>query len=54
MIFEVFLLTNLWDEKSKALLGPDIFFNYLLDHNLDGGNSFGQFKNLEEEKLKGR
>ena len=54
MIDEVFLLTILWEEKIKALLGPKIFFNDLGNPNLGGGSSFGWFTNSEEEQWRGR
>ena len=53
MIFEDFLLTILWEEKSKMLSGPEIFFNDLGDPNLGRGFSFEWFANSEEEEWKG-
>ena len=40
IIFEVFLLEISWEEKSKALLGPEIFFNDSGDLKLGGGSYF--------------
>ena len=34
MIFEVFLLVISLEEKSKVLLGHDIFFNELIDRRM--------------------
>ena len=52
IVFEVLLLNVSRQEKSMALFDPDIFFDELRDPNLDGGCSFGQFTNPEEEEQK--
>ena len=52
MILEVFFLDISWEEKSKVLLGPEIFFNDSGDLNLVSGSSFRWFPNSEEEEWK--
>ena len=50
--FEDFLLVIAWEDKSKALLGPENFFNDLDDPDFGVGSSFRWFPNLEVEEWK--
>ena len=53
MMFKVFLLKNSWEDKSKKLMGPDIFFNDLGHPKLDSGSYVGNFPNPEKEEHNG-
>ena len=47
-IFEVFLLMISWEEKSKVLLGNEIFFNGLVDRRMKISNEDGPMLDLED------
>ena len=40
MLFKVFLLSISWEDKSKVLLHPDVFFNDSGDLNLGSASYF--------------